>query len=88
MKQRPGHKMSAVLKSGITVNPIAVGSPGSVCKEFRIEITKRSKGKTIKIEPKDPFQTYPHKTTKESPSVWEKIEEIYNHFYNKLYEKK
>lgn len=85
---KPGHIMSAVLKAGIKVSPVATGSPGSICKNFRISVTRRNKkGKEIEVKGKNSLKLYPRVGTKEMPSVWKKIQEIQNYYYQKISEK-
>jgi hypothetical protein len=84
-EQRPGYKKSLVMKSGIKIDPIGVAQPGNICYHFKIEVSKTGKdGKVRKVKTKDSEKRYPDKGTKDKPSVWEKIEEIYDYYYNKL----
>ncbi len=78
----PGYKQSVLLKAGIKINPIGIGSPGSVCKRFKIVVTKTTNGKEKVQRGKD--EIYPEKSTKTETGVYDKIREIEAYYFEKL----
>ena len=97
-EERQGYKMSYVLRHGIKVSPIPVAVNGGIAYWFYLKITKLSSktGKEIEVRQKN-RRKYPVKEMKEKvydknnipviktiPSVWDKIDEIYDYYYNKL----
>lgn len=98
IEERKGYKMSYVLRHGIKVAPIPVAQRGGIAYWFYLKITKisRKTGKEIEVRQRNrrkyPVNEQKEKTydkdnkpvTKTIPSVWDKIDEIYEYYYNKL----
>ena len=96
---KPGYQKSAVMKAGIIVCPVPVPVTGGISTRFRIRVTKASKtGAPIEI--KGANLIYGAKPTMEKikdaegnvetikqVSVWKKIQEIEQYYYNKLQKK-
>lgn len=87
--QRPGYIKSAVLKAGIKVSPVAIAEPGYIAHWFKIEVTKKTKdGRTIRPKNANTDKRYPAKSTKDKPSVYDKINEIEKYYYDKIMKNK
>lgn len=80
MNNRPGYKTSLLLKAGIKITPVGIGT--GICTKFRVKVTRLNKqGVEIEREGKNPYQTYP---VKGPGNIWDKIKEIENYYYQKL----
>lgn len=99
MSKKSGYKQSLVMKQGIKVTPVtAVKRRGTFTEWFHIKVTKISSktGREVEVIQKDPKIYYykDHTVTKQDkkgksykvtePSVWKKIDEIWDYYYNKL----
>jgi hypothetical protein len=79
---RAGYKMSLVLKNGIKVIPIPVAAAGHIANWYFLKVIKKTKtGREIEVKEVDDNGKY---ITVSLPSVWEKINEIYDYYYNKI----
>jgi hypothetical protein len=82
---RPGEKQSLVNKNGITVYPIPLAVAGGIAYQFHIRVEKiGANGDPIVLQSKEPNKRYPAKASNTEPSVWEKMEQIYDYYYGKL----
>lgn len=97
--KKHGYKKSLVMKHGVKIIPVGLAAAGGVASRFNIKIIKPSKktGKPVEVKQKNPKQ-YPAsrkvdkiknekgKVIKREPipSVWDKIDQIYDHYYKKI----
>jgi len=97
--KRNDYKKSLVMKHGVRIIPVGLAANGGIASRFNIKIMKPSKksGKLVEVKQKKPKQ-YPatRKVDKVKddkgkvvaripvPSVWDKIDQIYSHYYKKI----
>jgi hypothetical protein len=89
-KLKAGEKVALVQRHGIIVHFIGIapiGGNGGACTSFHIKVTKAGRNGDKSVPSKQPDKIYRLKGTKTEPCVWDKINEIYDYYYDRIMEK-